>query len=60
MKSKHRRHSSNIECRVQKSLTKDQLFKKFREKRKKIPDILTLYREKRKKEHRNGQAETDE
>ena len=43
MKRKHWRHSSNIECRVQKSLTKDQLFKKFREKRRKIPDILTLY-----------------
>ena len=45
---------------MQKSLTKDQLFKKFREKRKKIPDILTLYREKKEKEHRNGHAETDE
>ena len=31
---------------MQKSLTKDQLFKKFREKRRKIPDILLLYREK--------------
>ena len=48
-KSKHWRHSSNIECRVQKSLTKDQLFIKFREKRKKIPDILTFIVRKRRK-----------
>ena len=32
----------------------------IREKRKKIPDILTLYREKKEKEHRNGHVETDE
>ena len=56
-KSKHWRHSSNIECRVQKGSTKDQLFKKFRGKRKKIPDILTLNREKKKKGHRNGHPE---
>ena len=31
---------------------KDQ-FKTFREKRRKIPDILSLYR---KKEHQNGEA----
>ena len=52
------RYSSNTECRVQKSLTKYQLFKKFREKRRKIPDILSLYRE--KKEHQNDHTETDE
>ena len=33
---------------MQKSLTKDKAFKKFREKRKKIPDILPLHREKKK------------
>ena len=49
-----------MECRVQRSLTKDQLFKKFSEKRKKISDMLKLYCEKKKKEHQNGHAETDE
>ena len=32
---------------MRKSLTKDQLFKKFREKTRKIPDILSLYCEKK-------------
>ena len=45
---------------AKKSLTKDQLLKKFREKKKKIPDILTLYRERTKKEHQNSHPETDE
>ena len=59
-KSKHWRCSNNMECRVQKSLTEDQLFKKFSEKRKKISDMLMLYCEKKKNEHQNGHAETDE
>ena len=49
-----------MECRVQKSLTEDQLFKKFSEKRKKISDMLMLYCEKKKNEHQNGHAETYE
>ena len=45
---------------MQRSLTKDQLFKKFSEKRKKISDMLKLYCEKKENEHQNGHAETDE
>ena len=41
-----------------KSLTKAQ-FKTFREKRKKIPNILSVYRE-YKKRNQNGHAETGE
>ena len=45
-----------ISSAVCKKVTKDQLFKKFREKRRKIPDIISLYH---KKEHQNGHVETD-
>ena len=36
-----------ISSAVCKKVTKDQLFKKFREKRRKIPDIISLYRKKK-------------
>ena len=55
MKSKHWRHFSNIECGVQKI----NYSRNFERKERKFQKYLRLYREKKKKEHRNGHAETD-
>ena len=49
MKSKHWRHSSNIECRVQKEITKVNYSRNFERKERKFQKYLRYIVRKRKK-----------